>query len=104
MKPDSRLLYAWIVLRAARPTPWTAGQTRIDYYPSSRILYRDGERFLVPEGLARVIEEDGGLLPAAAPPGDFPWAAAGGAAGAFLVALAATLAFGVGRRRRARAA
>ncbi len=75
-----------IVLRSDRPTPWTAGQGRIDYYPTSRLLYRDGERFLIPEGLARVIERDGGLLPAAAPSGDFPWAVAGGAAGAFLVA------------------
>jgi hypothetical protein len=76
-----------IELRSARPSPWTGPGHDLEYLPSQRVLFRDGEWVQAPASLADRLESDAGLRS-----GSWSWwplsAALAAAATAALAALA----------------
>jgi hypothetical protein len=86
-----------IELRSARPSPWTGPGHDLEYLPSQRVLFRDGEWVQAPASLADRLESDAGLRS-----GGWSWwplaAALAAAATAALAALALRRTFRTRRR------
>jgi hypothetical protein len=55
-----------IVLRSERPSPWTSVLRPLEYFPRVNLLHRQVEWFSVSPRLAEQIEEDAGIVAAAA--------------------------------------
>jgi hypothetical protein len=55
-----------IVVRSDRPSPWTSAPRPLEYFPRVNLLHRHVEWFSVSPRLAEQIEEDAGIVTAAA--------------------------------------
>lgn len=74
-------------------SPWTDGRTELDWYPTQRVLYRDGEWLRVPEWLQRRMRIDAGLVARSPEPETaVPWGLVAGSVAGCALAVAFALA------------